>query len=354
MSSLELGIVKVNTKVVFPDLSEQTSAVPKLFDTSFSDQSDLFAGTQLLVNIPNWSGYVNGTAVKISAVAASVADSANWDVSTYTIASNRAGKDFYIYAKSAGGFIFSANSTYPTGYTGSNTRKIGGFHCLCLSVGTISGHTLTGYVTGDVLPRTVWDKFNRSSSIQEGSFLSACGKWVQIYLPSFSGGKLVSVNGGTIADGGNGWHCYKFEQYFAQQGMQTISQAEFFAASHGANQSTNISGSADPGTTGGHTDTAGRRMISNEGMEDCCGVIWQWSRDQGGNITSAAWANAFDGNDSGVGGQHYQAPYRALLGGNGNDGVVCGSRGSLWSTAPLLLGAGISSRGVAEPAKHRF
>ena len=41
----------------------------------------------------------------------------------------------------------------------------------------------------------------------------------------------------------------------------------------------NIAGSNDPGTTGGHKDTAGRRMISNYGVEDCCGVLWQWTKD---------------------------------------------------------------------------
>ncbi len=71
-------------------------------------------------------------------------------------------------------------------------------------------------------------------------------------------------------------------------------------------------------------------------------------------MTAASWANAYDGNDSGVGGQHYQAPYRGILGGGWNNGVICGSRSSGWGRSPLDLDSDISSRGVAEPANSRF
>lgn len=349
-------IISVSTGVTFPDATTQTSALPNLFTATFIDQDALFTGSQTTLNLPNWRGKVNSTVVTIPATTVNINTASNWDSSTYATAGNRAGKDFYVYALQTGGFILSANSTYPTGYTGSNSRKIGGFHCLCVSVGTISGHTLTGYVAGDILPLSVWDRFNKSSATQEGRIKSRCGKWVMIYLPSVSGSNLVSVNGGTIADGTSSpaFHSYKFEQWFARQGEYSISQMEFFAASDGANQGTNIAGSADPGTTGGHTDTAGRRMISNEGVEDICGVLWQWTRDQGGNMTGAAWANAYDGNDSGVGGQHYQAPYRGVLGGGWGGGAICGSRGSGWGTSPLALDANFSGRGVAEPSVNRF
>lgn len=324
--------------------------------STYYDQSALFSGSQTNLVLPNINVIVNSTLVRVTGSTLALGTAGNWDNSTYATAANRAGKDFYVYAMQAGGVILSANSTYPTGYTAANSRKIGGFHCLAVAVGTISGHTLSGYVAGDILPRSVWDRFNRSSARQEGTILSRSGMWVDIYLPSVSGSTLVSVNGGTIADGVSSpaFHCYKFEQWFARQGMKSISQLEFFAASDGANQSTNITGSADPGTTTGHTDTAGRRMISNEGVEDTCGVMWQWTRDQGGVMTSAAWANAYDGNDSGVGGQHYQAPYRGGLGGGWDDGVKCGSRSSAWASSPLSLYSNFSGRGVAEPAVNRF
>jgi formylglycine-generating enzyme required for sulfatase activity len=96
-------------------------------------------------------------------------------------------------------------------------------------------------------------------------------------------------------------------------------------------------------------------MISNIGCEDMAGVLWQWSRDPGGVYSSgASWANAYDGNDSGVAGQHYQAPYRALLGGSWNYGSMCGSRSSSWYRSPLNLDSYKSGRGCAEPAANRL
>ena len=324
--------------------------------STYIDQSALLSGSQTSLVVPSIQVMVDGTLVSITGSTLALGTSGNWDNSTYATAANRIGKDFYLYALKAGGVILSNNSTVPSGYTSSNSRKIGGFHCLCIAVGTISGHDLTGYVAGDILPRSVYDKFNKSSARQEGTVYSRSGVWVDIYLPSVSGSTLVSVNLGNIATGTTSpaFHTYKFEQWFSQQGMKTISQIEFVAASLGANQGTNITGSSNPVTTGGHTDTAGRRMISNDGCEDMAGVMWQWTRDMGGDMTAASWANAFDGNDSGVGGQHFQAPYRGILGGSWTDGAKCGLRSSYWGSSPLALNGDASARGVAEPATSRF
>ena len=117
----------------------------------------------------------------------------------------------------------------------------------------------------------------------------------------------------------------------------------------GANQGTNITGSADPNTTTGHVDTASRRMISNIGCEDTCGAYWQWGSDSlsGG---ADAYANASDGNDTGVAGQHYRPANRVLLGGAWGDGATCGSRGSYGGHGPLFLYSTLACRGCAEPA----
>jgi len=286
-----------------------------------------------------------------------LSDSSAWDstATDYTVAANRAGKDFYVYACLDSGsikLVVSANSTYPTGYTASTSRKAGGFHCLCLAVGTISGHSLSDYVAGDILPASVWDLKHRPVSSPEGMvYVSGIGKWVDIYLASVSSGALVSVNGGTTADGGSSpaFHYYKFSQWFGQVGKRPLSQHEFVSASLGSNQGTNISGSADPGTTGGHSDTAGRRMISNCGCEDCCGALWQWLCEAGGPYAAASWVDAYNANDSGVAGKSYYAPNRGIAGGYWNSGSYCGSRSSLWIYGPLYLDTAIGARGVAEP-----
>ena len=126
---------------------------------------------------------------------------------------------------------------------------------------------------------------------------------------------------------------------------------EFRVFSVGSNQSTNIKGSADVNTTGGHSDTAGRRMISDFGIEDCCGFLWQWCSDVGSATTgSSSYGNGFDANDrSDVKGQIYGAEYRPFGGGSWTDGAVCGSRAASWIGGSLGLGLSDGARGASEP-----
>jgi len=279
-----------------------------------------------------------------------------WDSTTtdYTVAANRAGKDFYVYACNNSGsltLLVSANSAYPTGYTATTSRKIGGFHCLCAAVGVISGHTLSGYLAGDILPASVWDLKHRPVSAPEGMvYVAGIGKWADIYLASVADGKLVSVFGGTCADGASSplFDWYDFTEWFGRIGKVLPGQGEFMAAATGSNEGTNIAGSADPGTTGGHVDTAGRRMISNVGCEDCNGVLWQWLIEAGGPYdTTTAYIDQYTARTS-QRGQGYYVPNRGLAGGDWGDGSYCGSRSSNCSNGPLTLHAYVSARGVAD------
>lgn len=281
-------------------------------------------------------------------------------------AANRAGTDAYIYAVATDtlvpAFVLSENSTVPAGYTADNSRKVGGWHGLCADVGTISGHALTGYVAGDILPASVWDCEHRPISSPEGMVYSEeCDKWFDIYLTSYTGtiadGDLAvqSVYGATTADGASGvkFHWYTFAKYYKKARKMMMNQEEFMSISTGSNQGTNIAGSADVGKTGGYKDTAGRRMISNIGCEDCCGNLWQWGIETGDTNTGNSWSNAYGGSDDASQlGQGYQVPSRAIFGGDWDDGAGCGSRGSFWLSVPLSLGADIGSRACAEPL-HR-
>jgi hypothetical protein len=95
-------------------------------------------------------------------------------------------------------------------------------------------------------------------------------------------------------------------------------------------------------------------MISNIGCEDCCGALWQWGIEGGAtNDVGSSWSDAFDSNDSDVGGQHYEAPNRGRFGGAWGYGSMCGSRGSAWNPSPLDLHATYGARGVAEPLKRK-
>lgn len=286
----------------------------------------------------------------------------------YTQAVNRKGKDFYVYACADGDalkLVVSPNSTVPTKYTADNSRKIGGFHCLCADVGTISGHTLSGYVAGDILPASVWDLKFRATSENEGMVWDG-SQWVDIYIDSWDGSSLVSSYGGVVADGESTkkFHGELFVEEFAKVKKHLISRDSYVAFAKGSNKKTNIKGSADANTTGGHVDTAGRRMISNIGCEDCCGWMWQWTSDIGGHpnfysndsssghmsdmqggasqttsVEGDHWLIGYGWQDDGrsvanisvdgstnIYGHSYGVLSRAIVGGGWGDGSSCGSR----------------------------
>jgi hypothetical protein len=323
--------------------------------TTAANRYTLLTPNRLTVNI-NDSGHALNAQSQIDLSVA-----ANWDTiagTDYTVAANRAGKDFYIYAcQQSGGvpkFVISANSTVPTGYTSSNSRKIGGFHCLCASftltawaadtvialyetrkptvkdnyiyvctarAGDFKTHAATepnwasiangativddqitwmklpnkleGFLAGDILPDSIWDlKHKPREASPEGMVYSdQIGKWVDIYLASGTDTSTASVNGGTISDSRT-W--LNFVDDGAAVKKRLLRDMEFQAIAAGSNEQTNITGSADPVTTGGHVDTLSRRMISNIGCEDCCGAMYQWLDEQSyqcnpdGTITAAS------------------------------------------------------------------
>ncbi len=317
-----------------------------------SGQTKLLSPKQLTVKV-NSSGYIVSTQQEID-----ISQAANWDTASFTAAENRAGKDFYIYTcQPATGitplFLLSANSTVPIGYEASNCRKIGGFHCLCAAVGIISGHTLSDYSAGDILPASIWDLIHRPVCQPEGMVYDAnTNKWIDVYLASVSESQLVSIYNGVIADGTStpAFHWYKGTDWLAKSKKNLLTQREFMSASLGSNQGTNIASESDPNTTGGHSDFAGRRMISNIGCEDMCGAQYQWGAEAGGPYhSSETYETAYDSNDTGVRGTAWKNSNRVVLGGIWVDNSRCGSRNSSWSSSPMMLSREIGFRGCAEP-----
>lgn len=278
---------------------------------------------------------VNGHLLETSGVTLILYRSMNWDNASYITAANRAGKDFYIYAcvpdsGTEPKFILSANSTVPTGYNADNSRKIGGFHCLCASVGTISGHSLSGYITGDILPASVWDLLHRCKGENEGMVYDAYDDvWIGIYLLSYDNGRAVSRFNGVILDGESTpkTHGLWFTETLAKQKMRLPYLHEFFNALKGCQEQVNISGSKDWNTTGGHVYTNNVRCISNIGLEDPTGFMWQWSNNYGMAGGSGWGSSAYDSQvDSVNRGGTYGNLWLPLVGGMWGSGSNCGSR----------------------------
>lgn len=198
--------------------------------------------------------------------------------------------------------------------------------------------------------------------------------WVAIYLASGTGSSTASANGAEITDT-RSW--MDFVDDFAAIGCRMLEDDEFQAIAAGSNEETNIAGSADPVTTGGHLNTAGRRMISNIGCEDCCGAMWQWLRTQSYRFDAAAnhthqvevsgeAETATSGNPSvdvapafayytlpGAKGSLYkQGTYgdvKLLGGGAWSTATPCGSRARNASISRWHTASNIGGRFVAEP-----
>jgi len=317
-------------------------------------------------------------------------------------------------------FLISAASTYPSGYNANTSRKLGGFHTLCAAVDhetdltawaadtviavgetrkatswdgymyrctavagdekthaatepTWSGisvgetivddqvtwikeeHALEGAAAADILEQSVWDLKHRAKCGNNAGMVydSGTGLWVDIYLASGTGASTVSANGGTISDTRN-W--MDFVDDGAAVNKRLLRDPEFQSIAAGSNEETNITGSADPVTTGGHSDTAGRRMVSDIGCEDCCGAMYQWLSDQSWRLDGAdlaacqtwAWRDL----DGGKGSLYAQGTYgdvRLLAGGGWNNGTYCGSRCRAAHSYRWHADTDIGSRFASEP-----
>lgn len=350
-----------------------------------ANRSKIVVPDYMTINIGE-NGYVHNGTVTID-----INNESNWDNNAYSTPANRKGKDFYIYAcqpniGTVPKILLSANSTVPSGYNEKNSRKIGGFHCECADVGIINQHPLSGYIAGDILPKSMWDLNHRPMSAPEGMVFDG-NKWIDIYLNSWDGNKLISTYNGVIADGESAkrFSGELFEEELRRIGKFLPLRNDYIHFAKGSNEGTNIAGSKDPNTTGGHKDTNGRRMISNIGCEDCCGVLWQWTGDwwenspaikTGTTLNPGPTYDATKYNDKtedrwlhniGYGmwsdysvtnkdvdgskeyGQTWGIVIRARVGGGWGDGSRCGSRSADLAYFSSIAESDAACRGASEP-----
>ena len=300
------------------------------------------AGTFLVWNGAHSLRMLSGTGISVGSGGFSTYEDIELDVAdlldTGTI---QAGKDYCVYITTDQTFVVSLNSTFPSGtlsdgstaFSAENTRKIGGFHTLCVDAGEIDEHPLSGFSAGDILPASVWCLNHRPYCEPAGMvYCEALDFWVDIYLQSGTGEATESVFGGTITH----TRCQPdhTEDMFSVR-KKLLSDEEFSAAADGSNQQTAISGAAATSTTGGHTDTAGRRMISAIGCEDCCGVLGQFIA----GISAAGgsgWNNAT-----------YGTAYVLVAGGNYANGQNSGPTSRICNSNRNDTAATISARGMS-------
>jgi len=287
------------------------------------------------------------------------------------------GKDYFIFlypGTEQGSVIIkvSLTKTNPQGFNPVDVLLIGGFHTLCANAGAgmtyVEGevskqHPLNGYVAGDILPYSVWCLNHRPYSEPEGMvYIPSLDFWCDIYLQSGSGVNTKSVYQG--AQTRSRQYVDHVEDMFCVK-KELLDDGEFAAAMLGSNEETNITGSAFPNNgAGGHLDTANRRMISVYGVEEGCGLLWQWLRttsaagyygrmygqqDAGGTqgsipvSGSAGEIGWFP--QSGGKGQVYGLACALLAGGGWSNSAGCGSRARYADHARACASSALGGRG---------
>lgn len=308
--------------------------------------------------------------------------------STINSTTNPNGKDWYVFLDAEGNVTCS-----PTKAETSGKKRIGQFHTLCVNagasltgkvateltntggyflikqyneeedpdfyafynktitaietgtfynVGTVA-HPLSGFEANDILPESVWClTFHPACASYDGMVYDRdCDIAVDIYLQSGKGKATRSAFGAQYTVSRQQWN---HEEDMRAIGKRLLKDHEFTSIASGSNEKTNIQGSSDKGPVGGHVDTAGRRMISFIGCEECCGYIYQWLDEFCGTVSASDW-----GNNDGQGnfGQQNWDNYCLLAGGSGSLSTRCGSRCRLANLVRATKVAFIGGRGSA-------
>lgn len=189
------------------------------------------------------------------------------------------GTDYYIYAcqPTSGAepvFVLSINSTYPNGYTATNSRKIGGFH-----YGKIRTGANPGNVADSIVPNSVWDLLNRPRCSPEG-MVKVANFWVDIYQASDDGSNgLKSAYNATPLTGTEGLNWYNFVERAAKVGKRLLTYAEWCAAAQGSPEgldASNTNAWTATANTARHPTGTVANATSFCGARDCVGNVWEW------------------------------------------------------------------------------
>ena len=191
------------------------------------------------------------------------------------------------------------------------------------NVATID-HPLSDFKARDILPESVWClNFHPKCKNWDGMvYCNASEICVDIYHNSGSGDELVSEYGSVHT---NDVIWLNATHNLNLVGKRNLFWKEFINVASGSNELTKIQGSVDQSTVGGHVDTAGRRMISFIGCEECCGYLTAFQTEACTGVEYGYPVN--DGR--GLFGANYDTPRYIDFGGAFDSPIDrCGSRGN--------------------------
>ena len=297
------------------------------------------------------------------------------------------GSDYYVYICDSRQdaqdeqYIISLNSTYPSGWNASNSRKIGGFHygrCRKIndnmqpvnSSGAIFGTGWESAVSNGILPRSVWTLGHRPKCSPEGMVYLGGGTWVDIYLNSDDGAQgLKSEYNCAPMTGTEGMNWYTFTERLMKSGKRMPDYSEFCAYAFGSPQGldgANTNAWTATTNTGRGTTGSVVNAVSAVGCVDAVGRVWEWLNDL---ITRAEHATNAEYHPTAAWGWDKKSPLRdnatkydvgniyqyyayslaALLAGGGWDhGVRAGARAVYCGNYPWNVYTGIGVRGACD------
>lgn len=267
----------------------------------------------------------------------------------------QAGKAYNIFlvpnaSNTAAELKISLNSTAPTGHTPGDTRRIGGFHSLCVNAGNITwhaNHPLSGFVAGDILPQSVWTLYHRPYASPNNCIYIPCGIpfWRTIYDHA---GTLATTSfeyGGTVTRNRT-FYGHMQDMMHAGYILPTYEQAAI--SGYGCEPLKAIMGKSEAASTqaGGHVNESNHRILSIYGAEDCCGVTWKISTI--GATEGGAWST-----DSSVGVHQYSGVSVLMLGGAWGDSGHAGPFATTGASSALTAYPATASFGVSYPLPRK-
>jgi formylglycine-generating enzyme required for sulfatase activity len=189
-------------------------------------------------------------------------------------------------------YKISLNSTYPSGWTALNSRKIGGFHYGKVrgidettgkpvnASGIVKGTKWQDYIFDGIVPRSVWTLGHRPKCAPEGMVYLSGGTWVDIYLNSNDGkGGLQSKYGATPMTGTEGLNWYDFAHRLQKSGKRMPTLQEYTQYAYGSPEGLADSNDyAWTATTNSARTTTGyvAKAVSAVGVRDAVGNVYEW------------------------------------------------------------------------------
>ena len=267
----------------------------------------------------------------------------------------QAGKAYNIFlvpnaSNTAAELKISLNSTAPAGYTPGDTRRIGGFHTLCVDAGNITwhaNHPLSGFIAGDILPQSVWTLYHRPYASPNNCIYIPCGIpfWRTIYDHA---GTLATTSfeyGGTVTRNRT-FYGNMQDMMHAGYILPTYEQAAI--SGYGCEPLKVIMGKSEAASTqaGGHINESSHRIISIYGAEDCCGVTWKI-------LTIGAVGGGGWGTDSSVGVHQYSSVNVLRVGGPWRDSGNAGPFATAGNDSALAANSDVASFGVSYPLPRK-